>query len=71
MYLIWRRKSDWNLHEDLQKLNNITLVSSNFVELNAARHEVLFRNELISLWQYEHFCDLRWHGSLRALPGSN
>jgi len=71
MYLIWRRKSDWNLHEDLQKLNNIIGVSSDFVESNDARHEVLLRNEHNSLWQYEHFCDLRWHGSLRALPGSN
>jgi hypothetical protein len=65
------KKFNLNLHEDLQKLNNITGVSSNFVESNDARHEVLLRDEHISLWQYEHFCDLRWHVSLRALPGSN
>jgi hypothetical protein len=50
MYLIWRRKSGLNLHGNLQKLNNITGVSSNFVESNSARNEVLLRNELISLW---------------------
>lgn len=64
-------KTDLNLHEDLQKLNNITVESSNFVESNAAKLEVPLRNEHISLWQYVHFCDLRLHGSPRAIPGSN